>query len=409
MKNTSEYTTEYNFTIDLKDKNYTTPKLYVPKVVVKGKKVPTIAPGKRWYVYFRYHGQLYKFYKKLNRFETVEIRMKFGIGMIEVYTVMLNRGWSPEKDKVQKQDKPVNHSLQNALLIALDHKKSTLKESTYNQYYTAYNRFMQWCKTKMIAGHNVNRFNRKQFAEYLNYLSKDGNNATSINNNKRAISALFSKLVSDFIIETNPVAGIKTQTSQPLKNRPFTAQQLEKVIKTCKADDPYLLDFIKFIIYGMLRPREVIRLKRGSIKDNLIFVDTKKGMATINIIDKLRPLVYELVEQSTSDDDNLLSYQNKPMVWTASEKSKTNVFTRRFKKIKDTIGLDENYGLYSFRHTAIYHLYQSYSIDGLPHGEIINKLLPITRHKSEKELTAYLREVGAMLPPDYSERFTFDL
>ena len=30
------------------------------------------------------------------------------------------------------------------------------------------------------------------------------------------------------------------------------------------------------MIYAMLRPREVIRLKKSSIKDNLIFVDTKK-------------------------------------------------------------------------------------------------------------------------------------
>jgi integrase len=116
-----------------------------------------------------------------------------------------------------------------------------------------------------------------------------------------------------------------------------------------------------------------------------------------------------LIQQCTTEDDNLLSYQNKPLLWKASEKSKTNVFTRRFKEIKSTVGLDQNYGLYSFRHTAIYHLYQSYLTDGLSHNEIINKLLPITRHKSEKELTAYLREVGAMLPPDYSERFTFDL
>ena len=93
MKNTSEYTTEYNFTIDLKDKNYTTPKLYVPKVVVKGKKVPTIAPGKRWYVYFRYHGKLYKFYKKLNNLKTVAERRKYGMALAEVYVELLNRGW----------------------------------------------------------------------------------------------------------------------------------------------------------------------------------------------------------------------------------------------------------------------------------------------------------------------------
>jgi integrase len=408
MKNTSEYQSEYHFTITLAKKNYEQPKLFIPKTLVEAKRVATVAPGKRWYVYFRFNGKLYKFYKGINQFESISDRRKVGKAMIEAYTIMLSRGWSPEESKYLNKQTNLP-TLEQALQNALDHKKNTLKESTYNQYQTAYNRFMVWCRNNLIAGQQVDLFQRKKFAQYLNYLSEDGNNATSINNNKRAISALFSKLVSDFIIETNPVAGIKTQTSQPLKNRPFTAQQLEKVIKTCKADDPYLLDFIKFIIYGMLRPREVIRLKRGSIKDNLIFVDTKKGMATINIIEKLRPVIDRLVLQCTTEEDNLLSYQNKPLVWTIGEKSKTNVFTRRFKKIKDTIGLDENYGLYSFRHTAIYHLYQSYSIDGLPHGEIINKLLPITRHKSEKELTAYLREVGAMLPPDYSERFTFDL
>ncbi|SCY40834.1 Site-specific recombinase XerD [Nonlabens sp. Hel1_33_55] len=300
-------------------------------------------------------------------------------------------------------------TLEHALKSALSHKKGVLKESTYGQYENAYNRFIDWCKQNMIAGVLINEFNRRQFATYLNYLKKEGNNPTSVNNNKRAISALFSKLVADYVIEFNPIAGIKTETSKPLKNRPFTVVQLTKVLKFCESNDPYMLNFIKFMVFAMLRPREVIRLQKKSITDNLIFVDTKKGMATINIIDKLKPLVSELVAQCSSDEDTLLTYKNKPMVWTASEKGKTNVFTRRFKKIKDKIGLDENYGLYSFRHTAIYHLYQSYMDDGLSHSEIINKLLPITRHKSEKELTAYLREVGAMLPPDYSERFTFNL
>ncbi|WP_405350459.1 tyrosine-type recombinase/integrase [Nonlabens sp. Asnod3-H03] len=388
--------------------NYEKPKLFIPKIIRNGKKVATIAPGKRWYVYFRYEGKLYKFYKNLNRFKTINERRRIGKGLCEIYADLLLRGWSPVDEKFHKAHTEA-FTLEEALKMALDHKKSSLKESTYNQYNTAYNRFMDWCKSNLLAGILVNNFKRKNFAQYLNYLSKDGNNATSINNNKRAISALFSKLVTDFIIDANPTAGIKTEKSQPLKNRPFTAKQLSDILKTCESKDPYLLHFIKFMVYAMLRPREVIRLKKKSIQDNLIFVDTKKGMATINIIEKLKPLVTELVNDCNTDEDNLLSYQNQPLLWTAGEKAKTNVFTRRFKKIKDSLGLDETYGLYSFRHTAIFHLYQSYLTEGLSHNEIINKLLPITRHKSEKELSAYLREVGAMLPPDYSERFTFDL
>ncbi len=332
-----------------------------------------------------------------------------GIALKEVYTAMLNNGWSPEKDSINKSEHVFVPTLEKALLSALSYEKNNLKESTYGQYQTAYNRFMEWCKDHFFAGVKVNQFKRKQFPQYLNYLSDQGNNPTSINNNKRAISALFSKLVADFVIEVNPIAGIVTKSSKPLKNRPFTVKQFNAIIEKCNEVDLYLIHFIKFMIYAMLRPREVIRLKKSSIKDDLIFVDTKKGMATISIIDKLKPLVNKLVNESKLDEDNLLSYQNKPMHWTASEKAKTNVFTRRFKKIKDQLGLDATYGLYRFRHTAIYHLYQSYLKEGLSHSEIVNKLLPITRHKSEKELTSYLREVGAMLPPDYSERFTFNL
>ncbi|WP_397301616.1 tyrosine-type recombinase/integrase [Nonlabens ulvanivorans] len=387
---------------------YEKPKLFIPKVLKNGKKVASVAPGKRWYVYFRYNGKMYKFYKQMNCFKTVSERRRIGNALVGAYTTMLNRGWSPESNNYQKNQSSLP-TLQNALKFALNQKKNTLKESTFNQYQTAHNRFLEWAKKNLIAGQQINLFQRKQFAQYLNYLREDGNNATSINNNKRAISALFSKLVADFIIEVNPIAGIKTETSQPLKNRPFTAQQLSNVLEMCRSKDPYLLHFIKFMVYAMLRPREVIRLKKNSIQGNLIFVDTKKGMATINIIDKLKPLVEDLVKNCNSDEHNLLSYKNCPLLWEAGEKAKTNVFTRRFKKIKDQLGLDEAYGLYSFRHTAIYHLYQSYLKEGLPHVDIVNKLLPITRHKSEKELTAYLREVGAMLPPDYSERFTFDL
>ncbi|WP_170061706.1 tyrosine-type recombinase/integrase [Nonlabens arenilitoris] len=389
---------------------YEKPKLFIPKVLKNGKKVASVAPGKRWYVYFRYEGQQFKFYKKINTFKTVSERRSVGASLCQTYSELLSRGWSPIDEKYQNQsDRAQIITLEEALLNALSHKKSSLKPSTYNQYHTAYNRFMNWCKSNLLAGVVVHQFKRKDFARYLNYLSEDGNNATSINNNKRAISALFSKLVADFVIDINPVVGIKTETSKPLKNRPFTAQQLTDILKECESNDPYLLNFIKFMVYAMLRPREVIRLQKKSIQDNLIFVDTKKGLATINIIDKLKPLVHDLVNDCNSDEDNLLSYKNQPLLWTASEKSKTNVFTRRFKKIKDGLGLDETYGLYSFRHTAIFHLYQSYLTEGLSHNEIINKLLPITRHKSEKELSAYLREVGAMLPPDYSERFTFNL
>ena len=124
MKNTSEYT----FTIDLKNRKYTSPKLSIPKISVNGKKVATIAQGKRWYVYFRYNGKLYKYYKRLNEFKTIAERRKLGNALAEIYAEMLNRGWSPINENGSAQKIQTN-TLQEALKIALDHKKSTLKQS----------------------------------------------------------------------------------------------------------------------------------------------------------------------------------------------------------------------------------------------------------------------------------------
>jgi hypothetical protein len=89
MKNTNEYT----FTTDLKNRKYTSSQLSICKVTVHGKKVAAIAPGKRRSIYFRYPGQLYKFYKKLNNLKTVAERRKYGMALAEVYVELLNRGW----------------------------------------------------------------------------------------------------------------------------------------------------------------------------------------------------------------------------------------------------------------------------------------------------------------------------
>ena len=89
--------------------------------------------------------------------------------------------------------------------------------------------------------------------------------------------------------------------------------------------------------------------------------------------------------------------------WDATEESKRDYFTKRFKKIvKDHFDLGTDYGLYSFRHTSITKLYRNYREEHSP-NEAKGHLMQITGHSSMSALEKYLRDIDAELPEDYSE------
>src|SRR5690606_12536630 len=90
------------------------------------------------------------------------------------------------------------------------------------------------------------------------------------------------------------------------------------------------------------------------------------------------------------------------MTWEATDSSKRDYFSKQFKNVKDHFGLGTDYGLYSFRHTFITKLYREFVKTSTPH-EAKGKLLLITGHSTMSALEAYLRDIDAVLPEDYSK------
>lgn len=102
------------------------------------------------------------------------------------------------------------------------------------------------------------------------------------------------------------------------------------------------------------------------------------------------------------DPDHFLFTPNQiGAEWEAEEKSRRDYFSKRFKVIKDHFGLNEDYGLYSFRHTSITNLYKELSKTLTPF-EIKSTLMQITGHQTMEALEKYLRDIDAALPADYS-------
>ncbi len=109
-----------------------------------------------------------------------------------------------------------------------------------------------------------------------------------------------------------------------------------------------------------------------------------------------------------NDKDHVFTRYNKPIFWDASDKTKTRVFQKRFAEVKKHFGFNDDYGMYSFRHTFAIDLYHSFIKEEASEQEALMRMMGITRHKSMDGLKSYLREIGAFVPKDYSDRYSIN-
>ena len=409
--------------ISMAKKRYSEPKLYIPKVDGK----TTLDKDKPWQVYFYWRSDLngpldkkFTYRKGINRFSKIKERKAVGIALRNAYSLALSRGWIPgTKGIPQENSLTKTFTTVSAIDHAMQLKKRTKKQSTIDGYRFFADSFKQWLTDNNLAGMPINKFNADHFQKFRMYLrddykKKDGKplSGKSINNYLRSISSLFSTLKKELIIKENVFKGHEKVEEVPVNNKAFTVSEIEDIKKLLIKKDPYLATFIAFIIYPLLRPREICRLKVGDIDlDNNVFsVETKTDALSFRrIIKKMKPLIDAMELEKHPKDYFLFSDLDKPKPWEdVKMKSRVDHFGRRFRKIKKEMGFGREYGLYSFRHSAIMDLYNSLLKQGLTEQEIYFKLMPITQHKSISGLKNYLRNHKRAIPKDHSDIFTID-
>lgn len=166
------------------------------------------------------------------------------------------------------------------------------------------------------------------------------------------------------------------------------------------------------MIYPLLRPREICRLKIEDLntRDWILGVETKtENRSYSRIIEKMKPAIETMKIDGFPGGYSLFTPENKPGVWeTSREDSKAIYFSRRFGKVLKGLGFGKEYSLYSVRHSAIGDLFHGKQKEGLSEREIIYQLMPLTGHKSEAGLRNYLRDIKSVLPPDHSDIYTIN-
>lgn len=420
---------------------FSKPKIYTGGVDISqwrklSKYEKELALSKDWYVYFKYRnpatGKLTRqsnIKAGVNRLKSMEER----INMLEKFQskllFLLEQGFNPYQDnslleeKINGKKEPIQvtevkskkieievkkidneeieKSIREAFEFGLSIKKSVLSKTSYSGYQGRINRFLTWLDENGNSNDNVSTLTKKTIINYLNYVLEK-TSASNRNNTRTDLSSLIQTLVDNELIKENIIKSINVLKATPERNKTYSNTQEIDILKYVQENDPILLLFIQFITFNFLRPVEVCRLKIGDLDldGKKLFVRAKNKAVKVKIIPQ--KIIDLLPDLSKMNPDHFLFTPNQiGGEWEAEENNRRDNFSKRFKIIKDHFGLNEDYGLYSFRHTSITNLYKELSKTLTPF-ETKSRLMQITGHQTMEALEKYLREIDAALPDDYS-------
>ena len=392
---------EHDFEHDLKEKKkYSEPKIYDADGDL----------SKRWYVYFSFRktaeSALVRFPNNFYAAQYLDKkdRLQWLKKIQRTLSILLKDGFDPynpeNKFEFDTEDNSIQ-SIEEALKFALNIKKSTLAATSYKGLEGRILRFEKWLNENGFKNRLITTVNKKVVTSYLNEILI-ATSAKNRNNTRTDISSIFTVLADNDIIPDHFIHKVPVLKSTPEKNKSFTTEEEAKIFNYLDKNNKLLALYVKFISYNFLRPVEVNRVKIGYIdlNDKILKIKTKTGFK-VKRIPQL--LIDEIPDLSIYPcDAYLFGRKDFGQYWEATENNRRNDYSDYFLEVKKKFGFDKNYGLYSFRHTFITKLYNTFIKEMTP-DEAESNIMSITGHSTKTALRKYLREINAYIPDDYSK------
>ncbi|MGV9004716.1 tyrosine-type recombinase/integrase [Flavobacterium sp.] len=387
---------------------------------------------KDWYIYYSFRSPETGLLKRqtpikgnANTFKTKKDRYTYLSVMRKNLENLLNNGTSPyinndftylddlinkssEKEtkkttttetKLEKEKVEDVISIKEAFEITLKLKKNVMNETSFGNYQLRIKKFMNFLPDAKAP---ITSISKKDVVKFL-ITVLESTSPRNRNNYRTDLNSFFNELENNDYIENNFIAKINVLKSTPERNKTFSDVKQVDIYNYLERNDALLLLFIQFISYNFLRPVEVCRLKIKDIDiiEKILHVRAKNQPIKIKIIPDI--LLNELPDFTGMNHEHYLFTPNGfGMGWDAKENNRRDYFSKRFNEVvKKKFNLNQDFGLYSFRHTFITKLYRKLRITNSPQiakGE----LMLITGHKTITALDKYLRDIDAELPQDYS-------
>lgn len=365
-------------------KQYTQPKLYIPK-----------EKEKPWYVWYRYKipgtnkWRKFNVKKGLNKIKNTAEKRNYGKNLAIAYTELLKEGFNPflkvsEMNVINKNSFSISEAFNHALAI----KKKEVKETTFKDYESRIKKFENY--TTKLGLVEISQVDKYVISKFLT-----GFSAKNSNNFRAAFSSIFSVLSDQGMIEYNFIRELRTKKETTKAIVIYSEKQIIEITNLLKNQDQRLLIYVQLISYMFWRPIEIVRLdlKNINLETLRMSVNTKGKDYKTKIIPELM----------VDDLKKFIGNRTKGKLFdlkAISDIDKRGHLTNLFSKFRTRNNIPSAFKSYHFRHTYITLIYLKLR-QSKTKSETIEELSLITGHTSNA-IWKYIKINDVELPKDYS-------
>jgi integrase len=350
--------------------------------------------SKRWFIEYKIEnpesGKLSKskYYGDINKFTTVEDRIKEGQRIIDV--ILKNGDISSKKgSRLVKPDFhiPGKKTLTDFLLEYLAYKKRSIRTHTYSSYKNKIEHFIRWLNASGLENIKPNQLNINHVQTYVQTL-RVGN--TTWNHYINALRTAFKYLQKMQTSKANPFELIDKMPKLTIPAAAFQKHQMVQFKEILTEEDPQLWIFCQMIYYTFIRPGELrfIKIRDIDLENQKIHVrgDISKNKKSqyVAIPAPLIGQLYRLNLEQYPEEHYLFSKKGFPGKSPLGYHNMRNRFRVYLKKL----GYSKRYQLYSWKHSGA----AACARAGMNAKDLQLQL----RHHSLDQVDQYLRSLGVM-------------
>ncbi|WP_293916505.1 MULTISPECIES: tyrosine-type recombinase/integrase [unclassified Sphingobacterium] len=270
--------------------------------------------------------------------------------------------------------------------------RKNLSPNTIRTYNTFINNLKTWLNSYDLNNKYISDFSSSDLIQFLDEsFDQEEWSARTYNNHITFLKTFFKqayKIEKKQNIEISYLFDpddLEQKKDRAEKNRYYTPAVAEKIKKECQKF-PDLFNYMKWIFYSCMRPREIRLLQVQHIdlvsrQIKAIAPTAKTGDRFIPICDELYNMI--LLMKLTELPPGYFVFGKKGQ--SNKEKCYKDHFSNLYKPIKDKVGLDDKYTLYGWKHTRVVNL--------LSAGFTDPEVMSLTGHRDYESFQTYKREL----------------
>lgn len=361
---------------------------------------------KEWYIYYGIRdpetGKMA--YKKdrggINYIKSKKERRRRAAIAIEAINEMLREGWNPLEIASQaKTTRTLIDELQEEFKRMEGRSKAdrpTLTHDTCIVYKSAMNIFIRWLTREKLSHIKPLEFTKKLAYAYSDYMIQELKySGVTYNARKIYLGTFFNSLMDREIVTVNHFEKLKPLPETSARVIAFTEKEIQDIeIHLKKINRPGLLRFFQFILFQLMRGKEVSKIQLFDITDNgVVLIYGDKGKTKLRRAPTIPQFMIHELQEIKSKFPNEYYLFGKDLL-PGSRPVTIGQVRRLFKKyVRQPLGIPDYKKIYHAKYTGITRAYNS--------GKSIRAIQMQAGHATEQQTRQYLIQHGIIVNEEF--------